>query len=161
MQHQTLTVNTDGGARGNPGPAAIGVICHSSDGNISSEVPEQDPRTVRFSQKQTPLFTISQYIGETTNNVAEYTAVIKTLEYLKEKGIIAQKINFILDSELVVKQLTGVYKIKQPHLQQLALKVHTLIKTLKAQVSFSNVRREFNKQADALANLALDKKLAK
>jgi len=140
MKHKILTINTDGGARGNPGPAAIGVIA-----KVENET----------------VFQLSEYIGETTNNVAEYTAVIRTLEYLKEKDISAQNINFILDSELVVKQLVGVYKIKQPHLQQLALKVHTLIATLKTQINFSNVRRELNKQADALANLALDKNLTK
>lgn len=138
MKYKILTINTDGGARGNPGPAAIGVFASSNSETI---------------------FTISEYIGQTTNNVAEYTAVIKALEYLQEKKIAAEKIDFVLDSELVVKQLIGVYKIKQPHLQQLAQTIHKLLSQTNAQINFSHVRRAFNKQADLLVNQSLDARI--
>ncbi|MBU1200423.1 ribonuclease HI family protein [Patescibacteria group bacterium] len=127
-----LNIYTDGGSRGNPGPAAIGVYAH-------------------------PLFQLSEPIGETTNNVAEYTAPIKALEYLVKNNIQAKQINFYLDSELVVKQIKGEYKVKQPHLQTLALQAHQLLRQLKSsQISFHYIPREQNKLADALVNQALD-----
>ena len=93
-----LEIYTDGGARGNPGPAAIGAHA-TADSN--------------------PLFRLSEYIGETTNNVAEYTAAIKALEHLSTNNIQFSQLDFFLDSQLVVKQIKGEYKIKKPHLQTL------------------------------------------
>lgn len=128
-----LVINTDGGARGNPGPAGIGVM-------IKSETGEQ-------------LYAFGGYIGETTNNVAEYSALIKALEEAQHLGGTSLRIN--MDSELIVKQMTGVYKIKEPTLQELAAKALKLLKHFEA-FSFVHVRREFNKEADALVNKALD-----
>ena len=105
--YEKLTINTDGGSRGNPGHSAIGVYISANEEKVAE---------------------ISEYIGITTNNVAEYTAVIKALEYLVDQKIQSPQIDFILDSELVVKQIRGLYKIKQPHLQDLNSKIKNLIK---------------------------------
>lgn len=128
-----LIINTDGGARGNPGPAGIGLVIK----NESSEL----------------LYEFGGYIGETTNNVAEYSALIKALEESVHLGGTDLKIQ--MDSELIVKQMTGIYKIKEPTLQGLAAQVIKLLKEFKS-YSFVHVRREFNKEADALVNQALD-----
>ncbi len=128
-----VIINTDGGARGNPGPAGIGLVIKDENGKL--------------------LYSYGGYIGETTNNVAEYSALIKALEESINLGATSARIQ--MDSELIVKQMQGVYKIKQPGLQELAAKVLVLLKKFKA-YSFVHVRREFNKEADALVNLALD-----
>lgn len=135
-----IKINTDGGSRGNPGQAAVGVMAKSDDQTI---------------------FTVSKPIGITTNNVAEYTAVIEALNYLRDQGISAEKIQFILDSELIVKQITGLYQIKQDHLKQLRFEVVELINFLKEKgqiknLSFLHVKRHLNKEADTLVNQALD-----
>lgn len=135
-----LVINTDGGARGNPGPAAIGAYAQA---------------------KGKKIFSVSEKIGETTNNVAEYTAVIRSLEKVKELEIQTKKIKFILDSELIVKQITGKYKVKQPHLKVLRQQIVDLVYSLRANnqidlMAFSNVPREQNKIADSLVNKALD-----
>ena|SRR3990167_6567782 len=135
-----LEINTDGGSRGNPGQAAIGVIAVSECKKI---------------------FSLSERIGETTNNVAEYTAVLRALEYLESAEVYADKIRFILDSELIVKQITGLYKVKQPHLQTLRRQIVDLIQKLRTNgqikiLSFVNVLRDQNKEADKLVNAALD-----
>ncbi len=139
-QIDTLQINTDGGSRGNPGPSAVGVYATANN---------------------TEVFTISEYIGLTTNNEAEYKAVIFALQYLRENSIKAQKVLFVLDSELIVKQITGFYKVKQPHLQNLKSSVLSLISELKESnkvndVQFVHVLREKNKEADKLVNKALD-----
>jgi ribonuclease HI len=136
-----IEIHTDGGSRGNPGQAAIGVHAHTED--------------------NTALFTLSERIGETTNNVAEYTAVIRALETLGEKELVSDKLRFVLDSELIVRQITGLYKVKQPHLKELRTKIVSLINDLKerkiiGKLTFMNVLREKNKVADGLVNEALD-----
>lgn len=133
MMNKHLVINTDGGARGNPGPAGIGLV-------IKNEADEL-------------LYSYGGYIGETTNNVAEYSALIKALEESVHLGGTSLKIQ--MDSELIVKQMQGVYKIKQPTLQELAAKVLELLKNFES-YTFVHVRREFNKEADALVNEALD-----
>ncbi len=136
-----LEINTDGGSRGNPGQAAIGVVA-KADGHV--------------------VFTLSEKIGETTNNVAEYTAVLRALEEIEIRDISTEKIRFILDSELIVKQITGLYKVKQLHLQELRKSIVSLIKKLRDNdqiklMSFVNVLRDKNKEADQLVNDALNK----
>lgn len=132
----TITVHSDGGARGNPGPAAIGVTIESEDKMLGE---------------------ISEYIGETTNNIAEYTAVLRGLETLQTLNTATDSvIDWKLDSELVVKQLSGEYKVKNPGLQPL----HQAIQDKRAafpHLTFSHVRREENKEADRLVNEALNK----
>jgi ribonuclease HI len=136
-----LEINTDGGSRGNPGPAAIGVLARTNGQQV---------------------FALSEKIGATTNNVAEYTAVLRALQTIESEKISAEKIRFTLDSELIVKQITGTYKVKQPHLQLLRKQIVDLSQSLRQTgqiklMSFINVLRDKNKEADRLVNEALDK----
>lgn len=129
-----ITINTDGGARGNPGPAAAGVVI-ARDGET--------------------LATISQYLGELTNNSAEYRALILGLEKAKELGLGEEQIEVRMDSELIVKQMNGQYKVKHPDMKPLHAAVNELALELGG-VDFVHVRREQNKEADKLVNEALD-----
>jgi len=129
-----LTIYTDGGARGNPGPGGIGAVAYDENKNV--------------------VFTVSEFLGVCTNNQAEYKAVIAALKKAKELG--ASELNFYLDSELVVKQINREYKVKNEDLGPLFLQVYNLTLAFK-KVKFSHVRREMNKEADRLANEAMDK----
>ncbi len=133
-----LSIHTDGGARGNPGPAAIGV-------HIQGE---------GFERR------VGKRIGETTNNVAEYTAVIEAVAELKsiiEDGNPAvSRFRFFLDSELVVRQLQGIYRVKEPTLQQLHQGVLASLRALGLPYEIVHVPRAQNKIADQLVNAALD-----
>ena len=131
-----LIIHTDGGSRGNPGPAAIGVVVADASGQVVKE--------------------LARCIGNTTNNQAEYQAVLAAFELIQ--GLTASELDFYLDSELVVKQLKGEYKIKNRDLAPLFVKIHNASLSYK-NVSFTHVRREFNKAADALVNQALDQQL--
>lgn len=133
QNNKLLVINTDGGSRGNPGPAGIGLVIKSETGDL--------------------IYSHGSYIGETTNNVAEYSALIKALEEARNLG--ATNVRIQMDSELIVKQMQGLYKIKQPILQELAAKTLSLLKNFQG-YTFTHVRREFNKEADALVNQALD-----
>lgn len=129
-----IIIHSDGGARGNPGPAGIGAVLSSETGAVLAE--------------------ISKYLGETTNNQAEYRALIAALEKAKElKG---EELECYLDSELVVKQLNREYKVKNAELAPLFLQIHNLSLSFK-KISYHHIRREYNKEADHLANLAMDK----
>jgi ribonuclease HI len=134
------TIFADGGSRGNPGPAGSGAIVRDEHRAIILEV--------------------SEYLGITTNNVAEYTGILLALERLAEK--IGEKDASIarvvvkMDSMLVVKQMNGEYKIKHPNLQPLAVRVKEAVKKFNS-VSFAHVYREHNKEADHLANEAMDR----
>lgn len=129
---QKLIINTDGGSRGNPGPAAVGVVF--SDG------------------KGQTLAKYKEYIGVATNNIAEYQALILALK--KAKDFEVEEIECRLDSELVVRQLHGAYKVKDEKMKGLYAQVQELI--FFKPVKFVHVRRELNKEADALVNEALD-----
>ncbi len=128
-----LIIYTDGGARGNPGPAALGVVVGDKE--------------------------YSEYLGEMTNNQAEYRALVFALK--KAKALLGGKkageaeIEMRMDSELIVRQLNGIYKIKEPDLQPLFIKVWNLRLDFK-KVTFHHIPREQNKRADRLVNLALD-----
>lgn len=130
-----LICYTDGGARGNPGPSGIGVVLM----NEAADVKEAE---------------ISEYLGHGTNNQAEYTALLRCLE--KARELQADTVHVRLDSELVVKQMSGEYKVKNAELQKLFLKIWNLRQEFK-KVTFEHVRREFNKEADRLANEAMDR----
>jgi ribonuclease HI len=132
---------TDGGARGNPGPAASGIVIFELDAH--GELGEQ-------------VAAFGQYLGETTNNQAEYTAIILGLKKAKELGF--DYVEVKMDSELAVKQLNGEYKVKNPGLAERFLEIYHL-KPKFHQVTFSHVRREFNQLADAQVNLAIDQAL--
>lgn len=125
----TIQVFIDGAARGNPGPAGIGVHIQ----NIKD---------------------VADYIGETTNNVAEYTALLRGLEELLLLG--HKEAHFYSDSELLVKQINGEYRVKNEKLKPLFQHSKSLIKRLK-KFSIKHVRREKNKEADRLANLGIDR----
>jgi len=133
-----LVVYTDGGARNNPGPAAIGVV---------------------ITQKGQILKKYSDFIGQATNNQAEYRAVIFALEKVKllfgKKKARKMNIKVCLDSELIAKHLSHQYKIKEKDLQPLFLKVWNLILDFE-QVGFKYIPRQQNKEADQLVNQALD-----
>ncbi|MFA5162958.1 MAG: ribonuclease HI family protein [Patescibacteria group bacterium] len=129
-----LFIYTDGGARGNPGPAGIGAVIYDEDKKVIAEV--------------------SEYLGVATNNQAEYKAVIAALKKAKEMG--GTELSFYLDSELAVKQLNREYKVKNKDLAPLFLEVYNLSLSFK-KVSFSHIRREFNQVADRLANEAMDR----
>lgn len=123
---------TDGGARGNPGPSAIGGVLYQDDKLIDS---------------------LSEYIGNATNNVAEYKALIEGLKLAIKNNI--EDLDCFLDSELVVKQLKREYKVKNEALGKLFVEASNLSLKFK-KISFNHVRRELNKEADALVNEALD-----
>lgn len=127
----------DGGARGNPGKAASAFVVLKDGKKIASG---------------------SSFLGVATNNVAEYSAVILALEWLIEnKLILGSKLIFYLDSELVVNQLKGLYKVKNEKLRNLFLTVAQLVKQLSTDVVFENITRKKNKSADSLVNEKLDK----
>lgn len=130
---------TDGGSRGNPGEAAIGIVVIN---------PENGKK----------LAEIAKCIGKATNNIAEYSAVLEALHWVKKQKKKDCELDFILDSELVVKQLTGEYKVKDPNLKVIYFKVKQLIFELGNRSAFTSVKREKNREADALVNKALDNK---
>ncbi len=129
----------DGGSRGNPGPAGAGALVKDEEG--------------------TQVVTVSEFLGNTTNNIAEYTALLRALEGLVSLLGEASGGAFVearLDSQLVVRQMNGEYKIKHPNIVPLAAKVKEVVRSFKS-VSFTHVYREDNKEADALANEAMDR----
>ena len=126
-------VYTDGAARGNPGPAAIGIVIQDDSGHT--------------------VYESSRTLGVHTNNEAEYMAIIAALQYLRE--IRAKEADFYLDSELVVRQLNGRYKVKEPRLQSLHGQATMLLNAVPSH-TIRHVPRKENARADALANEALD-----
>ncbi|OGG26418.1 hypothetical protein A2960_06080 [Candidatus Gottesmanbacteria bacterium RIFCSPLOWO2_01_FULL_39_12b] len=136
-----LIIFTDGGARNNPGPAGIGVVIKTEEGKILNK--------------------ISRKIGQTTNNVAEYTAVIEALEWLKKSSQLSSaswriSCHFYSDSTLVVNQLNGKFKVKDSKLRELLLKVRILEQEIKVNIYYNVIPRSQNSQADLLVNQALD-----
>ncbi|MSR85732.1 ribonuclease HI family protein [Candidatus Uhrbacteria bacterium] len=125
---------TDGGARGNPGPAGIGVV-------------------IKDAQTGRNVETHAKYLGETTNNQAEYQAVIFGLKRCFEMG--AKRVDVLADSELLIKQAKGAYKVRNPELGKRFLEMKNLEIQI-GHVTYHHVRREKNKEADALANKAMD-----
>lgn len=128
-----LILWTDGGARGNPGPAGIGVVMTDAQGEVVAE--------------------IAEYIGEATNNQAEYRALIAGLTRAQE--LAATVVDIRMDSELVVRQLQGEYKVKNENMKPLYAQATALLKTF-ARYTIQHVRREQNAEADKLVNQALD-----
>ena len=126
-------LSTDGGARGNPGPAAYGYVLEDEDGTV--------------------LAAHGERIGVATNNVAEYSGLIAGLEKAAELGV--DEVDVVSDSELMVKQMTGEYRIKNEALQDLAADTRRAARRI-GKVSYRAVRREHNELADRLVNEALD-----
>ena len=128
-----ITAYIDGGARGNPGPAGYGVRIESADGSVIEE--------------------LHGALGLATNNVAEYNGLLAALRWAVDRG--AKDVRIRSDSELLVRQMTGHYKVKHPGLQPLAAQARLLLMQL-GRVTFEHVRREQNVEADRLSNLAMD-----
>ena len=141
MPLERVVIRADGAARGNPGPASSGavIIDASRPGALSPDAP--------------PVAVISRPLGIQTNNYAEYTGVILALE--KATALGAREVDLVLDSMLIVEQLTGRWKVKHPAIKPLAARAQALLAGFE-RWSIRHERREFNRQADALANLALD-----
>ncbi len=137
-----ITIHTDGGSRGNPGPAAIGVVIEGSMGKKE----------------------YGEYIGETTNNEAEYRAVIFALKKLKpligSDKCRESLVEFALDSELIVKQLNKEYKLKDKNIQNFFIEIWNLTFDF-GRVSFRHIPREENKEADRIVNQVLDRETNK
>jgi ribonuclease HI len=132
----SVVIYTDGGSRNNPGPAGIGVVINDGQKKVAE---------------------LSEYIGVQTNNWAEYEALIRALKKAKQLGLKEKKIEVRMDSELIVKQINGDYQIKEETLWEQYMIVHNfLVKDFK-DISFVHIPREKNKEADALANDAMDR----
>lgn len=132
---ETLTLEFDGGSRGNPGPAGIGVVVRAAD--------------------STPLVTLGRFIGRATNNVAEYRALITALE--QAKTLQAKSLIIRGDSELIIKQMRGEYRVKNPDLRELYDEAQFLLHQFD-NATFEHNLRHKNELADRLANLAMDRK---
>jgi ribonuclease HI len=128
-----LLAHVDGGARGNPGPAGYGVVIADQAGR--------------------PLARLSRYLGHRTNNYAEYMGLLAALEYALEHG--PRALQVASDSELLVRQINGHYKVRSPHLKELHAQAQSLIRRLDW-FAIEHVPRARNKEADRLANLAMD-----
>lgn len=128
----SATANVDGGSRGNPGPAAYGARVVRDDGSIID---------------------LKGFIGSATNNVAEYNGLLAALRWAHENSV--RTLHVRADSELMVKQMTGVYRVKNPGLLPLYEEARGLMRKV-GRVTFEHVRRELNKDADRLANEAMD-----
>lgn len=131
-----LSVYTDGGARGNPGPAGFGVIVKNQDRQV--------------------VYQHSQFLGIATNNQAEYQGLLHALSWIKGCLPAPSAVHFYSDSELMIRQLSGRYKVKSPLLSPLYLNAKSLIDSLSFPLYFHHVLRYLNREADLLANQAMD-----
>ncbi len=141
-QTNTLNIYTDGGSRGNPGEAALGVYILDSQEQVAAE--------------------IGKRLGVATNNVAEYSAILEGLSWVlqnKKKIPGLSKINFFMDSQLAVSQLKGLYKIKNARLRDLIFEIKKKEAEIGLPIAYSYIPREKNKNADMLVNEALDRKI--
>jgi len=135
-----INVYTDGGSRGNPGPSGYGLVIYDDNQKI--------------------LFKESKYLGTKTNNEAEYAGLIGALTWIndnKDSCKISQ-INFHADSQLMIRQCLGLYKVKAEHLKPLFNTVKNFLTQINLPYSFKDIRRESNELADELANCAMDRK---
>ena len=130
-----ITIYTDGGARGNPGPSGAGAAMYKGEKEIGS---------------------VSKFLGKQTNNWAEYEALILALQAAKKLVKKSDSVTIKMDSELIVKQMKGEYRVKDPELKKQHQKVRELVATF-PRVTFEHVRREQNTRADELANDAMDR----
>jgi ribonuclease HI len=133
MKDEKITVQFDGGSRGNPGPAGIGIVLRAADG--------------------TPLVTLGRFIGRATNNVAEYRALIAALQEARKLG--ARRIAVRGDSELIIRQLTGQYRVKSPDMKPLYEEAQALLGEFESS-KIEHTLRGKNELADKLANRAMD-----
>ena len=128
------TANIDGGARGNPGPAAYGVIIRNGQGEVLAE--------------------LGEYLGIQTNNVAEYSGLLAALDWASREKMSSLKV--LSDSELLVRQMRGQYKVKNPALKELFDRAQAMVRRLE-HFAIEHVRREANRDADRMVNQVLDR----
>ena len=136
---EKIIIYTDGGARGNPGPAGIGALIMDANETVLKE--------------------ISEYIGHATNNIAEYTALVRALEEIKKifgKKTRSMDIEVRMDSELVVRQLSGTYKVRDANLKEKFSQIAHMRMEDFPNIVFAHIRREKNAHADSLVNAAID-----
>jgi ribonuclease HI len=133
-----IKIYSDGGSRGNPGPSAAAFLAKTSSGEI--------------------IHSEKLYLGKATNNIAEYNAVLMAWHWLDKIKDKPDKVDFYIDSQLVVRQLNGRYKIKSDHLKRLVNKIKSLEKRAEFSINYHHVKREKNKEADKLLNQVLDQK---
>lgn len=141
-KYKKINIYTDGGSRGNPGLSAIGIIV--------------------LDENENEVWSLGKKIGITTNNIAEYTALLEAIRWLKENENLIEdggQATFYMDSELVCKQITGIYKIRNENLKKIYFQISTIIASLKQKPQFFNVQRMKNYRADRMVNMALDNKL--
>lgn len=134
-----VKIFTDGGSRGNPGVAGFGVVV--------------------VDEKKQIIFEASKYLGIKTNNEAEYEGLIFGLKWLLKNELNIDEAEFNADSELMIKQMQGIYKVKARNLKELNKRARELVSLINTKIKFVAIKREFNSQADALANEAMDKKV--
>jgi len=134
-----IVIYCDGGSRGNPGEAAYGFVV--------------------FNNEKKVLYAEGKRIGIATNNVAEYTAVVKALQWVKENDQQVSSIAFFFDSTLVTNQLKGYFKVKNEGLRAMVFTIKKMEKELGIPISYQSVPRELNKDADRMVNLALDNQI--
>ena len=141
-----ISVYTDGGSRGNPGPSGFGVL-------IYEEAQSGEPRRI--------IAELSKFIGVKTNNEAEYLALVEALTWVRDNQINFNitNINFYSDSQLLVRQMQGHYKVKAPTIVPLHTLAKSLLNELHVEFKFNEILREYNSEADALANQAMDNKI--
>lgn len=138
-QASKFTIYGDGGSRGNPGEAAYGFVIYGEDGDI--------------------IYEEGKRLGVTTNNYAEYMAVVNSLRWILEHYPNAERVHYKLDSLLIASQMAGKFKIKHPSMKELYITAKGLEAQLQAQIIYSQIPREQNKKADSLVNAALDFKI--
>lgn len=133
-----VNIYTDGGSRGNPGISGYGLVV--------------------YDDQKTLIYQESKFLGIKTNNEAEYSGIIAALEWVKKNQSAYQitQLNFFADSQLMIRQLQGVYKVKAPTLLPLFSRAQQLLLQINLPTKFTDVRREFNELADKLANKAMD-----
>lgn len=132
---QKILIYTDGGARNNPGPAGAGVVIYEGNKKVAE---------------------LKKFLGERTNNWAEYEAVILALTEAKKRGLAGRDIEVRMDSELIQRQLTDEYQVKEETLWPQYMKVHNLLITHFPHITFVHIPREENTEADRLVNEAID-----
>ena len=132
----TIHAFTDGASRGNPGDSGIGIVLKNDKGSIVTSV--------------------YGYIGKATNNIAEYSALLVCLRLAQKKG--CSNLVVHSDSELLVRQMQGTYKVKEPRLKKFVEDARTLMSQAKIECTFVHITREYNKEADQLANQGIDSK---
>lgn len=134
-----VNVYTDGGSRGNPGPSGFGLVIYDDQNNI--------------------IYQESTFLGIKTNNEAEYSGIISAIKWVEQNfsKLNIDQVTFFADSQLLIRQLQGVYKVKSPNLVPLFQQAKKTLNQMNLNYQFNDIRREYNQLADELANQAMDR----